>query len=96
MTFHDFAFTNYPRASGSAQINIADRDQSARFEKAVAALISDLLGVGIAIAHSGFQHGGDSGPAGRQGRRFRIEAKRYSDGTKLDARALLAVERPGT
>ncbi|MGO6984169.1 hypothetical protein [Rhizobium leguminosarum] len=59
------------------------------FEKAAAALISELLGVGIAIAKSGFQHGGDSGPAGRQGRRFRIEAKRYADGTKLDSRALL-------
>lgn len=59
------------------------------FENVVAALISEHLGVGIAIAKSGFQHGGDGGPAGRQGRRFRIETKRYSDTTALDDRELL-------
>lgn len=59
------------------------------FEALVAALVSELLGVGIAVAKSGFQHGGDAGPAGRQGRRFRIEAKRYADTTSLSDRELL-------
>ncbi|HCY63272.1 MAG TPA: hypothetical protein DHV59_10680 [Oxalobacteraceae bacterium] len=59
------------------------------FEKLTAALVSDLTGVGIAVAASGFQHGGDAGPAGREGRRFRVEMKRYSDTTSLSNRELL-------
>lgn len=59
------------------------------FEKVAAALISEHLGVGIAVAKSGFQHGGDAGPAGRRGRRFRIETKRYADSTSLSDRELL-------
>lgn len=59
------------------------------FEKVAAALISEHLGVGIAVAKSGFQHGGDGGPAGRRGRRFRIETKRYADSTSLSDRELL-------
>jgi len=59
------------------------------FEKLTAALLSKLLGVTIAIAKSGFQHGGDAGPAGRQERRFRIETKRYTDTTRLSDRELL-------
>jgi hypothetical protein len=59
------------------------------FEKVVAALLSEHLGLAIAVAKSGFQHGGDGGPAGRQGRRFRIETKRYSDTTSLSDRELL-------
>jgi len=62
---------------------------SNQFEKLVAALLSELLGVGIAVAKSGFQHGGDGGPAGRQGRRFRIETKRYRETTGLSDRELL-------
>lgn len=60
-----------------------------QFEETVAALISALLGLGIAIAKNGFQFGGDLGPGGRQGRRFRIETKRYSDSTSLSDRELL-------
>ncbi|UES43657.1 hypothetical protein GFK90_07645 [Roseibium aggregatum] len=41
------------------------------------------------MAKSGFQHGGDAGPAGRQGRRFRIETKRYAEKTSLSDRELL-------
>lgn len=59
------------------------------FEKLAAALISEHLDVGIAVAKSGFQHGGDAGPAGRRGRRFRIETKRYADSTSLSDRELL-------
>lgn len=60
-----------------------------KFEEVVAALVSHLLDVGIAVAKSGFQYGGDAGPAGRQHRRFRIETKRYSDTTSLSDRELL-------
>jgi len=55
----------------------------------VAALLGHLLGVGIAVANSGFQHGGDAGTAGRQGRRLRIECKKYSDTTTLSDRELI-------
>lgn len=70
--------------------NILQKDVKASdFEKLVAALISDLIGVGISVAKTGFQHGGDAGPSGRQGRRFRIETKRYADRTSLSDRELL-------
>lgn len=59
------------------------------FENLVAALIGKLLGLSIAVAKSGFQHGGDAGPAARQGRRFRIECKKYKDTTSLSDRELL-------
>lgn len=62
---------------------------SGAFEELTAALLSELLGLTIAIAKSGFQHGGDAGPGGRQGRRFRIETKRYADKTSLSDRELL-------
>ena len=55
----------------------------------MAALVSRLLDVGIAMAKRGFQFGGDAGPGGRQGRRFRIETKRYADKTSLNHRELL-------
>jgi len=58
-------------------------------ENLVAALCGQLLNVPIAIARTGFQHGGDAGPAGRQDRRFRLECKRYSDTSNLDRRELL-------
>ncbi len=59
------------------------------FEALGAALIGRLLGLDIAVARSGFQHGGDAGPAGRGGRRFRLECKRYADNTHLSDRELL-------
>jgi len=58
------------------------------FERLAAALIGNLLNVPIAVAKSGFQHGGDAGPAGRGKRTFRIECKRYSDSTPLSDREL--------
>ena len=53
------------------------------FENISAALLSEHLRLEIAVSKSGFQHGGDCGPAGRHGRRFRIETKRYSDEASL-------------
>lgn len=63
----------------------SDRD----LEHLAAALVGRLLGVSIAIAGSGFQHGGDAGTAGQQGRRLRLECKRYGDHTSLSNRELL-------
>jgi hypothetical protein len=40
------------------------------------------------VAKSGFQHGGDAGTAGQQGRRLRLECKKYSDDTSLNDREL--------
>lgn len=62
--------------------------KAADLEKLAAALIGQLLELPIAVASSGFQHGGDAGPAGRHGRRFRIECKRYGDDSQLDRRSL--------
>ena len=63
--------------------------ESKKFEQLAAALISRLLDVPIAVASSGFQYGADAGPAGRQGRRFRLECKKYGDNSSLSERELL-------
>lgn len=62
---------------------------SSKFEELVAALFSRLLSVPIAVAASGPQHGGDAGPAGQHGRRFRLECKKYGDNTRFNERELL-------
>ena len=62
---------------------------SSQFEHFVAALFGHFLGVPIAVAKSGFQYGGDAGPAGQQGRRFRLECKHYQDTSHLSERELL-------
>ncbi|MFD1983311.1 hypothetical protein ACFSOZ_11600 [Mesorhizobium newzealandense] len=68
---------------------LQDEIDTNEFERLVAGLVSRMLDVGIAVAKTGFQFGGDAGPAGRQGRRFRIETKRYADKTTLSTRELL-------
>ncbi|MCW3474700.1 hypothetical protein [Limobrevibacterium gyesilva] len=68
---------------------LQEEKQAAKFEQLVAALIGRLLGVGVAVAKASFQHGGDAGTAGRQGRRLRIECKKYADTTDLSDRELL-------
>jgi len=68
---------------------LQDEKHAAKFERLVAALIGRLLGVGVAVATTGFQHGGDAGTAGRQGRHLRIECKKYADTTALRDRELL-------
>ena len=62
---------------------------SSQLENLAAGLIGSLLDLPIAVATSGFQHGADAGPAGQQGRRFRLECKAYSDLTSLSERELL-------
>ena len=63
--------------------------EASKLEHLAAALIGRLLDVPFAVAKSGFQHGADAGPAGQQGRRFRVECKKYSDNSRLSERELL-------
>lgn len=63
--------------------------RASKLENLAAALLSRLLDVPVAVSGSGFQHGGDAGPAGQHGRRFRLECKKYSDSTSLSERELL-------
>ena len=60
-----------------------------KLEYLAAALIGRLLDVPIVVASSGYQYGADAGPAGRQGRRFRLECKKYGDSSSLSKRELL-------
>lgn len=71
------------------KVELQQDTKASDLEKLVAALFGRLLGVPIAVAGSGFQHGGDAGPAGRQGRRFRLECKKYADTSQLNRRELL-------
>lgn len=71
------------------KIELQADGSASKLENLAAALLGRLLGVPVAVAKSGFQHGGDGGPAGRQGRRFRIECKKYGDATRLSDRELL-------
>ncbi len=68
---------------------ILQKQKPRQFEQLAASLIGTLLDVPIALAKSGFQFGGDAGPAGRAARSFRIETKRYADNTSLSDRELL-------
>ncbi|MDE0159904.1 MAG: hypothetical protein OXI02_01630 [Candidatus Dadabacteria bacterium] len=61
---------------------------ASKFERLVAVLLSHLLSVPIAVASKGFQYGGDAGPTGQQGRRFRLECKKYADTTRFNEREL--------
>lgn len=84
-----------PMASSSLSSDLADIKRElqaitpANFERMVAALVSNMIDVTVSVARSGFQHGGDGGTAGRQGRRLRIETKRYADTNPLKDRDLL-------
>ena len=68
---------------------LQNEQDASKFEHLVAALLGRLLDVPIAVASSGFQHGADAGPAGQQGRRFRLECKQYRDTSHLRERELL-------
>ena len=58
-------------------------------EHLAAALLDRLLDVPFPVAESGYQHGGDAGTAGHQGRKLRLECKKYSDTSSLGERGLL-------
>lgn len=63
--------------------------RTAALEQLAAELIGTLLDLRIATAKAGFQHGADAGPAGRSGRRFRVECKHYGESSHLSDRELL-------
>ena len=65
------------------------RRPSSTLERLVSALLQSLLDLPIAVARAGDQDGGDAGPAGWQGRTFRVEVKRYRDSRALNERELL-------
>jgi hypothetical protein len=77
------------KAQERLKVEISADVQGGNLEKLAAALVGRMLGVTVSVARSGFQHGGDAGTAGRQGRRLRIEAKRYGKTTALNERELL-------
>ena len=62
--------------------------RASNLEHLAAALLSRLLDVPIVVAKSGFQYGGDAGTAGQQGRRLRLECKKYRDNRGLNEREL--------
>ena len=68
---------------------LQNAQEASKLERLAAALLSRLLDVPIAVAKSGFQHGADAGPAGQQGRRFRVECKKYRNTSHLNERELL-------
>ncbi|MYC14777.1 MAG: hypothetical protein F4Y39_13690 [Gemmatimonadetes bacterium] len=63
--------------------------KASNLEHLAAALLSRLLDVPFPVAESGYQHGGDAGTAGHQGRKLRLECKKYSDTRSLGRRELL-------
>lgn len=63
--------------------------EPSKLEYLAATLLGRLLDVQIAVAKSGSQYGADAGPAGQQGRRFRVECKKYRDNSRLSERELL-------
>src|SRR5687767_8317560 len=80
------------KQAGNAAVDLRERLQAASPDALVrvaAALIGRLLDVPVAVAKAGFQHGADAGTASHQGRRLRIECKRYGDDTTLGERELL-------
>lgn len=68
---------------------LQEEHDASKFECVVAELIGRLLGVQVALARHGSQYGGDSGVVGQNGRRLRIECKKYRDTSSLSERELL-------
>ena len=77
-----------PNAHEKLKLALQSESDSGKLERTAAAILSRLLDVPVAVASSGFQFGGDAGPGGQQGRRFRLECKKYKDTTNLDEREL--------
>lgn len=63
--------------------------KASNLERLAPALLEHLLDVPFPVAKSGFQYGGDAGTAGQQGRRLRLECKKYRDTSNLNERELL-------
>lgn len=65
------------------------KEKASNLERLAPALLERLLDVPFPVAESGYQHGGDAGTAGHQGRKLRLECKKYSDTSSLGERGLL-------
>ena len=63
--------------------------KSSNLEHLASTLLDRLLDVPFPVAKSGDQYGGDAGTAGHQGRKLRLECKKYSDTSHLSERELL-------
>ena len=74
---------------GKLKHELQNGGDASKFEHLVAAILGRLLNIRIIIASKGFQYGGDAGPAGQQGRRFRLECKKYSNNTSFNERELI-------
>lgn len=57
------------------------------FERMVPILVGQMIDVRFTLARSGYQDGADAGTVGREGRRLRLEAKRYT--SNFDARDVI-------
>ena len=68
---------------------LQSKQSSSQFEQLAAALLERFIDVRVAVAKTGVQYGADAGTAGQQGRRLRLECKRYHDTTPLNDRELL-------
>ena len=68
---------------------LQNAQEASKLEHLAAALIGRLLDVPIAVSKGSYQYGADAGPAGQQGRRFRLECKKYRDTSRLNKRELL-------
>ena len=68
---------------------LQNEENPSKFERLVSFLLGRLLDVPVTVAGKGFQYGADAGPAGQQGRRFRLECKKYRDSTRFNERELL-------
>jgi hypothetical protein len=76
------------------KLELQDEKRSFALENLTAALLGRLLDVPISTTKSDFQRGGDGGKAGRQGRRFRLECKKYSNADSLsDQEMLVEIDR---
>lgn len=68
---------------------LQNEEDASKFESLISSLLGRLLDVPVTVASKGFQYGADAGPAGQQGRRFRLECKKYRDSTRFNERELL-------
>ncbi|WP_416412989.1 hypothetical protein [Pantoea sp. App145] len=82
------ATTSIPFLLERLRIILQDEVTPKQFESILAAILTETLQIDINVAKSGFQHGADSGTAGRQGRALRFEMKRYGESTHLNERDL--------
>lgn len=81
--------SNNMNYQGKLKHELQNEKNPSKFECLVSSLLGRLLDVPVTVASKGFQYGADAGPAGQQGRRFRLECKKYRDSTGFNERELL-------